>query len=143
MKITSIKYFKFSWLIPIATSFLALVAEEFLHRIGIELPSLISSGIGKSVLGLTFFFIPYIAMVFALLIFLQNKSKKTHAMTILLSPLVMTLLISVFILLAGGEGNKIEGLIFYGRYALMVGYFYVALIFILFSTLRHYRVVED
>ena len=76
MKITAIKYFKFSWLVPIAISILAIVVEEFLNRIGIKLPYVMSNWLGIAALGTMVFFIPYTAMVITLLIPSQTDQRK-------------------------------------------------------------------
>ncbi len=144
MKISPIKYFKFSWMVPIVASILVLIIEELLNRIGIKLPSTISEWIGIATLGIMFFFIPYFAMVIALLIFLQNRSKKTHIITILLAPLLMTLLVSLFALITNGYQSMMrEMTAYYGRYSLLVGYFYVGLIFILYGMFRRFRIIGD
>ncbi len=144
MKIAAIKYFKLSWLVPFASSILALVIEELLHRLGIKLPNVLSEWIGIASLGIMFFFIPYTVMVVALLIFLQNRSMKAHIIMILLSPLLMTLLVSLFVLLTNGYKSMMSGMTdFYGRYSLIVGYCYVSLIFILYGTLRRCQIIEN
>lgn len=144
MKVADIKYFKLSWLVPIATAILILVVEELLNRVGIKLPGEMSEWIGMATLGIMFFFIPYTAMVIALLIFLQNRSKKIHILTILLAPLLMTLLVSLFALITNGyESMMREMTAFYGRYSLIVGYLYVGLIFILYGILRRFRIIGD
>ncbi len=131
-------------MVPIVASILVLIIEELLNRIGIKLPSTISEWIGIATLGIMFFFIPYFAMVIALLVFLQNRSKKTHIVTILLAPLLMTLLVSLFALITNGYQSMMrEMTAYYGRYSLLVGYFYVGLIFILYGMFRRFRIIGD
>jgi hypothetical protein len=56
----------------------------------------------------------------------------------------MTLLVSLFVLLTNGYKDMVRGMTdFYGRYALIVGYAYVSLIFILYGILRRFQVIED
>ena len=142
MRITAIQYFKFSWLVPIVTSPLIAFAEELLRRSGMKLPNLLSNWFGIASLGVIFFIIPYMAMVIALLVFLQNKSIRVHIVTILLSPVVMTLFISIFLLIAGGSTNALNSMMLYGQYAITVGYSYVVLIFALYGILRWLKFIH-
>ena len=137
MKMTAIQYYRISWLLPIVLPVLALVVESLLGQFSIGLPAIMSMGIGIAFSAVFMFLIPYVLLVTALLIALRNRSRTVYAWTIALSPLFMTLLVSLFLLIAGSGSHSVLGMsLFYARYCMVVGYLYVFLIFLFLRILR-------
>jgi len=137
MKMTTIQYYRISWLLPVVLPVLALVVETLLGQFSIGLPAMISMGIGIAFSAVIMFLIPYALLVAALLIGLHNRSETVYAWTIALSPLFMTLLVSLFLLIAGSGSHSVSGMsLFYARYCMIVGYCYVSLIFLLLWIFR-------
>lgn len=144
MKMTTVQYYRISWVFPLALPLLALVFESLLSGIGLTLPDTAGMGIGLSFSAVFMFFVPYATLVGAYLLLLRNRSGKTYAAAILLSPAVMALLVALFIYLAGtGPHDAARMSIFFARYCFAIGYFYVALIFLLLWILRRAGMVRE
>ena len=142
MKMTTVHYYRISWVLPLVLPLIALALESLLNQIGLRLPDMAGMGIGLSFSAVFMFFIPYATLVGVYLLVLRNRSGTAYAVAILLSPVVMALFVSLFIFLAGtGPHDAIRMSIFFARYCFAIGYFYVALIFALLWILRRFRVV--
>jgi hypothetical protein len=144
MKITTIQYFRISWLLPVILPLIAIVLESLFNEVGVRMPDMVGMGIGLAFSAVFMFFIPYAILVGAYLLLLYNRSSKAYAVAIMFSPAFMALLVSLFILIAGSSThNESEMSLFYARYCLAIGYFYVALIFLLFWILRRIHLVRE
>ena len=144
MKMTTIQYYRISWMLPIVLPLIAIILESLFHQLGLRIPDVVGMGIGLTFSAVFVFFIPYAVLVGAYLLLLYNRSRKAYAVAIILAPACMALLVSLFILIAGSGSHDVSGMsLFYARYCFVVGYFYVALIFLLLWTLRRTRIVRE
>jgi hypothetical protein len=144
MKMTAVQYYRISWLFPLILPLFAIVLVPLLNRLGFRIPEVVGTGIGLIFSAVFMFFIPYAVLVVAYLLLLYNRSKKAYAVAITLSPAFMALLVSLFILIAGSGSHDVSGMsLFYARYCFVVGYFYVALIFLLLWILRRIHLIQQ
>lgn len=144
MKMTTIQYYRVTWLLPILFPFVALLLSSLLDQIGARLPAVVGMGIGVMFSGAFMFFIPYAVLVGAYLLLLYNQPKKVYVVAIVLAPLLMAILVSLFVLVAGSGAHSVSKMsLFFARYCLSVGYFYVVLIFLLIRVLRRFHLVHN
>jgi hypothetical protein len=141
---TTVQYYRISWLFPIVVPLAALALEFLLNHFGARLPDAVSSGIGIIFNAVFIFLIPYAVLVCILLLSLRNQSEKEYVIALSLSPLLMAVLVSVFLLVAGSSSHPVISMsLFYARYCLSIGYFYVSLILMSLWFLRRLGVVSD
>jgi hypothetical protein len=144
MPMTTIQYYRISWLLPVLLPLVALILEALLDQLGLRLPDMVGMGIGLTFSAVIMFFIPYAVLVGSYLLVLNNRSRKAYGVAIMLSPVLMALLIALFILIAGSGSHSVIGIsLFYARYCLVIGYCYVVLIFLLLLVLQRIRLVRE
>jgi hypothetical protein len=144
MKISTIQYYRISWLLPVILPLIAIVLDSLFNEFGLRLPDMVGMGIGLAFSAVFMFFIPYAILVGVYLLLLFNRSNRAYAVAIMFSPAFMALLVSLFILIAGSSTHNVSEIsLFYARYCLAIGYSYVALIFLLLWILRRIHLVRE